>query len=281
MNTQEVAALTERELGGTGWTVRRAGGGSKHSYLVNRGRTTIFVKLDVEAEPLRRLAELGVAPPLIASGRFSGRPFVLQEYVDGRHPDRTWFSTHLDDLAAFVRRYHDDPILRELLAGSSRPTDTVLRVMSEIEGGLAAAQDREPALHVDPGDWSVFHAVGEVLHRVPHVPVHPDPNRKNFLVTSGRFVIVDWDDVILSDPLRDAGMLLWWYVPRDKWVEFFAAYGLHPDDETYARIHWWAASTSLKVALWLAERGLWDEVEDFLKDFSAGARGRDNPHAGA
>jgi hypothetical protein len=39
----------------------------------------------------------------------------------------------------------------------------------------------------------------------------------------GRLYLVDWDEVDLSDPWRDAGIQLWWHVPVARWTEFVAA----------------------------------------------------------
>ncbi len=38
--------------------------------------------------------------------------------------------------------------------------------------------------------------------------------------------MVDWDDIRLSDPMQDIGLLLWWYVAREYWPAFFQNYGL-------------------------------------------------------
>ena len=115
------------------------------------------------------------------------------------------------------------------------------------------------------------------LDAVPLVPVHPDPNTKNILLTSDSLLMVDWDDMQLSDPMRDAGLLLWWYVAHHQWHEFFEAYGLTMNNGLIERIYWWAARTSFAIALWHVEHGY--DCRAFLLDFLAATNMESNPHA--
>ncbi|MEO8970581.1 MAG: hypothetical protein ABI406_03155 [Ktedonobacteraceae bacterium] len=89
--------------------------------------------------------------------------------------------------------------------------------------------------------------------------------------------MVDWDEIELSDPMRDAGQLLWWYGARQQWNEFFAAYGLQLNEALIERIHWWAARTSFAIALWHVEHAY--NCTSFLMDFVAAIHGESNPHA--
>ena len=88
------------------------------------------------------------------------------------------------------------------------------------------------------------------LHSDKMVPVHPDPNTKHLLLVDTRLMMVDWDNLQLSDPMRDAGLLLWWYVSPKQWPIFFQAYGLVFEENLDDRIFWWAARTSFAIALW-------------------------------
>jgi hypothetical protein len=81
----------------------------------------------------------------------------------------------------------------------------------------------------------------------------------------------------LSDPMRDIGLLLWWYVLPKQWPIFFQAYGLTLDQQQIDRIYWWTAKTSLSIALWHVEHGL--DGSDFLQDFVAALNKSNNPHA--
>jgi thiamine kinase-like enzyme len=111
------------------------------------------------------------------------------------------------------------------------------------------------------------------------VPAHNDPNNKNFLLAGDRIYIIDWDDIVLSDPLRDTGLLLWWYVPGRKWREFFTTYEQPLNESTLQRIYWWGARASLRVALWYDRKRDEQAVGAFVTDFLAVLNRRQNPHA--
>jgi aminoglycoside phosphotransferase (APT) family kinase protein len=92
---------------------------------------------------------------------------------------------------------------------------------------------------------------------VPLVPVHTDPSPANVLVTPDRTYLEDWNGFRLSDPLRDIGLLLWWFVSPERWVAALRRFWL-PDAASLAaidRVYWWSAVTSLRVALWIDRQG--------------------------
>jgi hypothetical protein len=90
-NHREVLVqLVERHAGGSGWTVtrlRNSGTGSAFVALAPGRR--LFLKWPNDIRPLPRLAELGVVPPLVATGHVEGSPFLLQYWVAGAAPDRS------------------------------------------------------------------------------------------------------------------------------------------------------------------------------------------------
>jgi len=124
-----------------------------------------------------------------------------------------------------------------------------------------------------------FEAQAGYLQEVSLVPTHGDPNRKNFLLLNEQLFMVDWDELIVSDPMRDTGPFLWWHASPQTWGEFFDSYGDPLDNPKLDRLYWWAARQSLQVALWTAnEAGAPRETEAFLEDFKAGVAQQDNPH---
>lgn len=54
------------------------------AYIAHSEAHRLFVKLDVDPRPLRRLAELGVAPPLLHSDALNGRTYAIQQFVAGQ-----------------------------------------------------------------------------------------------------------------------------------------------------------------------------------------------------
>lgn len=272
-----LAAATRRP----GWRVARPEYGSAgDSYLVSRQGERLMLKFTPLPPGLEQLSQLGVTPRLIGHGDHLGRPWVLQEYVAGYHPNSSWFANNLPALAVGLRRYHDDGPLRSVLLRSP-----------DVVHAQDLALAREELRHARQALSGVWHEITTAarafelyerqmpaLHLAPEVPVHPDPNRKNFIVTGHTFFLIDWDGICLSDRLSDAGIMLWWYVPVTRWHEFFAAYGLELNQHALDRVYWWSARRSLQVAAWLAERGRSEAAREFFVDFVASAHQQANPH---
>jgi aminoglycoside phosphotransferase (APT) family kinase protein len=253
---------------------------SSKCYIATSDGLELFVKLGEHEQAVRRAAELGIAPRVLAAGSHDGTPYIVQEYLHGTHPDRPWFSRHLTQLADLILKYHNDPVLAALFGKGEAPgyaeyTETELGKLAAQLSGLPEspykaeltpllAELKEQARQLEPAEL---------------VPTHADPNHNNFLLVGERIYLLDWDRASLSDPFRDVGPLLWWYVPEEKWPEFFAA--LSPDVEQQAarKVYWWAAWQSGMVALWFARLGYPEMAQPFILDFRAALHGQANPHA--
>ncbi|HEU0002082.1 MAG TPA: aminoglycoside phosphotransferase family protein [Ktedonobacteraceae bacterium] len=276
----EVSSILRKHFHTTGWTITKPEDGQqKACFVAQCGTAKVFVKLDAPVAALQRLGEIRVAPRVIASGTIDDMPYVVQEYIAGSYPDWRWFADHLPMLAGFIKRYHTDQPLASLLAANT-PASYVEHVALD----LARLEKQFTSLHSDelhaPAIVSAFEKLktwSSQLQAVTLVPVHPDPNTKNILLSSDSILMVDWDDMQLSDPMRDAGLLLWWYVAQPQWREFFEAHGLAMDDKLIERIYWWAARTSFAVALWHVEHQY--DCGTFLQDFLAAVNIESNPHA--
>ena len=276
----QVRNILQRHFSAIDWLITPPKDGQqKACFIAQHGTERLFVKFDVPVAALQRLDEIRAAPRVIASGTLDSKSYVVQEYIAGSYPDWRWFAHHLPILAAFIKRYHSDQPLASLLAvnGPTSYVEQVTRDLATLEKQFISLHAEE--LHV-PKVISAFEklkARSQHLQAVPLVPVHPDPNTKNILLIGDALLMVDWDDVQLSDPMRDAGQLLWWYVAQHQWHEFFDAYGVTINDKLIERIYWWAARTSFAIALWHVEHGY--DCRAFLLDFLAAINLKSNPHA--
>ena len=272
--------ILQRHFPKTKWNISLPDDGQhRASYIAQSEDQQVFIKFDVPIEAIQRLSEIQVAPRIVASGLYEGSPYVVQEYINGRYPDWRWFANHLPYLAAFIRCYHSDDQLASLLAQKM-----TTHYAEHVYVDLSALETRFKSLDADglhaPEIVRAFDKLKNHAHTLSSdklVPVHPDPNTKNMLLVDTRLMMVDWDDLQLSDPMRDAGLLLWWYVSPKLWPIFFRAYGLVLDEYLVDRIYWWAARTSFAIALWHEEHEF--DCTDFLQDFIAALNKFDNPRA--
>jgi aminoglycoside phosphotransferase (APT) family kinase protein len=263
------------------WVLRTATEGlAGKGYVAASDGLGLFIKLDVNVQAVQRVAELGIAPRVLASGSHNGRPYVIQEYLHGTHPDRAWFSLRLPQLAALIQQYHSDPVLAALLSVGHSPSYKH-RISAEVDGmeaQLAKLPESSYKAELTPL-LAELRDQTRSFEPVECVPTHADPNNNNFLLVGEEIYLLDWDGASLSDPIRDVGPLLWWYVPAEKWPEFFAAFQVEMSEQTAHKVYWWAARQSCMVALLFAAMGYPEQGLPFTVDFRAALYRQPNPHS--
>jgi thiamine kinase-like enzyme len=258
------------------WDIKPSGvGASNQAFIARNGEQKAFVKLAVAAPVLVRLSELGVTPTVLSEGLEGGKPYIIQEFVEGRKADKDWYSQNVETLAKFIKKYHQDDKLRELLADGqdSSYEDNIAVSLKGLDDDIEESNsDSLNSQQVKEIVLSLREKARE-LEPTPLVPIHKDPNPSNLLITKEGLVMVDWDDIMLSDPMQDISLILWWYIPHAKWGIFFEAYGGKLDEE---KIRWWIARNTLSIASWYGKQGNNEYVDFFVKDAIKALRGEDN-----
>lgn len=276
---EDAAAILEEWLPGHRWNIDKPSAGwRKPCFIANSAGGKYFLKFDVPVSILKRLGEIRVAPRVLSAGQRKGVAYVIQEFVAGQHPEsRAWLQRHAVALAAIVKTYHEDEGLRtELAAGC--PTELGPHLRGDV-AWLTARFEGCPAAYLQTpeirrGVDRLAHASVELCAE-PLVPIHNDPSPTNILLVGTRFVFLDWDEITLSDPMRDIGLLLWWNFPPEQWPAFLEKLGLELTAARRQKIYWFAARASLDIAVWHAEHGL--DGRGFVEDFLAAVKSESNP----
>lgn len=278
----EINAILSTHFGEQGWEISKPKDGSqKESFIAQGQGRDLFIKFDVDPQPVKRLGEIGIAPPWLGSGTHNGRRFSIQQYIGGGYPRRQWLQQHLESLGRFFGRYHGDQQLRALLPKPSSESHRdflaeEVQSLRECISNERIGLFKSLAVHQT---FDEFRTQAEHLRESQLVPTHGDPSRKNFLLLNEQLFMIDWDELSISDPMRDAGPFLWWYASPHTWVEFLESYKEPLDQPNLDRIYWWSARQSLEVALWIARHEANPkEIESFLEDFKAGVAQQGNPH---
>src|SRR5262249_14521126 len=156
----------------------------------------------------------------------------------GTYPDRPWIRSHVTEVAELIRTYHEDKALADILAQGQ-----ACSYRQHLNDDLAVLQ-RQVASQANTSLRAPFNKLKELTQSFDDahlVPVHNEPNMKNMLLHDGKLTLIDWDEVLLSDPLRDIGVFLWWYLPIPQWQDFFTSYGAPLPPSAGMRVYWFAA----------------------------------------
>jgi aminoglycoside phosphotransferase (APT) family kinase protein len=268
-----------RELLGPGnWSIDPAADGSRgRSWVARDAGEQLFVKAAANGDLLSRLGELAVAPRVISSGQHRDTALVVQEFIDGTAPDAPWVDQHVEAVGQLIQRYHlDEPLALSVSALTLR------NLVETLERRFHALSMRMTTDTREKLSEALGAITESAVDKAPDEPVltHGDPNTSNLiLANSGDLYLVDWDEARLTDPVRDIGQVLWWYVRPERWKAGLAACGLPDNPSVRHRIYRWAAAESAEVAIGLLEESNEGASTVFASDALAAAHGEPNPRA--
>ncbi len=176
--------LLRDALGGDWTAVPTQLGAMGSSFLATNGERRLFVKWPADTRVIPRLAQIGVVPPLVASGEWQGTPFLIQEWIEGESPDRAWLRSHAPEVVRLMRTYHADRSLRDALLPTC-PESFAAHLTRELRGIEADLRATDAPEFREP---PVQHAIERLVARArtlspgPLVATHGDPNLTNFLI---------------------------------------------------------------------------------------------------
>ena len=250
--------------------------GSEQSY---------FVKVGVSIDRYQAMAEIGLTPPILASGHLeSGSSVMVQSLIRGRNPSRRDFREQLAKVAALIRIMQHDPPVREALppAPSNLHRDAGFRALSSLRQRWEQYRTQVP--HVAE---FVDHSLDILESRIQQfttyglVSSHSDICNANWLFADdGKIYLVDFESMAMDDPAFDPGALLWWYYPPELRGEFLKIAGYPYDPEFKFRMQVRMALHCLGITL--PREGSFDSFnpecyDETLVDFRAILGGRENP----
>jgi thiamine kinase-like enzyme len=252
---------------------------------VQSSEQSYFVKVGVTLERYQAMAEIGLTPPILASGPLeSGSSIIVQPRIQGRNPSRSDYREQLAKVAALIHRMHNDPRLSESLqpAPSSLHKDSGLSALESLRQNWEGHRSRVPlaAEFVEKSLDELESRIGQ-FSTEGLVPSHNDICNANWLFASdGKIYIVDFESMSLDDPAFDLGALLWWYYPPELRGQFLEIAGYPYDPDFRFRMRVRMALHCLSITL--PREGSFDSFDpefyhEALDDFRAILEGRENP----
>ena len=248
MQLEEIKNILNDHIKKGSWKLEDSPAGkSKTSYIGVHEDKKVFIKLELANEAVMRLAVIGITPPIL----YANEQIVIQKFVNGKYPTTDWIANNYKKFAHLIKKYHHDEKLQNILKKNKPATykkilDSFFSDVIEWSEQVSEfAQNKEAKQHLE----KLISVKPTNIIDLP-VPVHADPNITNFILDDNKIYTVDWDDIHLSDPMRDIGQFLWNYVPQNKWEDFFNEYDLELTSKRKYRLFWWISIMSLFVGFW-------------------------------
>lgn len=247
-------------------------------YIGISAKQKVFVKLGEDYRILQSVSDAGLTPRYLAGGYLGESWITVQEWVEGWHPNHTWFTANIQTWAALMKHLHSLVELRQYLAPvADERYQSLLAVyiekIIEFVGTLTFNADTHQQIQ---------NLLEQYATRLPLiegsglVPTHGDPNRDNLLITPGQVYLLDWGSIHLSDPIRDVAQVLWWQYPRDAWPAMCEQFGLDLEDPQQAeRFYLYISTRALDVSLFFHKINEDYWAQRFLKDAHAALTSRE------
>jgi thiamine kinase-like enzyme len=260
-------------------------GSGMETYFVQAGDREYFVKVGASIERYLALAEIGLTPPILASGQLeSGLPIIVQPLVSGRKPSQRDFQDHLGKVAECIQQMHNHPQLKKILlpASSRLHKEVGLQALDQLRKKWERYKAQVPSVagFVDRSLDSLAEQIS-LFTTEGLVASHNDICNANWLFASdGKVCLVDFESMSLDDPARDLGALLWWYYPPERRKEFLELAGYRYDHEFGFRMRVRMSMHCLDITLPRAgsfDRFVPEHYSDRLEDFRACLEGEENP----
>lgn len=251
----------------TDWKVYKTKKGkSKESFIAESNDRKVFIKLDVSTMALDILSNLGIAPKVLASGEYSGRSYIIQEFIQGVHPDSDWINSHLQKIGTLIQKYHSNTKLKDTLAlhQTTDYRDHLDHELHELENNYSDAVDLAIKTPATRTQLDMLSEYSHYLQRKELVPAHADTNHSNFIINDSNIYMIDWDDVVLSDEMKDISLFCWIYIEKKKWNEFMHCCGVKFDRNTQMRFYWWLTQGLLSISFWFEKRKDTDNIKTYL-----------------
>ncbi|RKQ29682.1 phosphotransferase family protein [Oceanobacillus halophilus] len=249
---------------GDGWKLTPAGGLTGEAFIAVKDNKRLFLKRN-SSPFLAVLSAEGIVPKLVWTKRMeNGDVITAQEWVEGRElkPDDMQDSRvadllhkihHSTELLDMLMRIGIMPLTSDDIFHSIKTKLLELNLINKYEDVRQALEYLERLLPKTRNQKLVV--------------CHNDLNHNNLLMSKdGSLYLIDWDNATIADPASDYGLVLKWYLPREKWRNWLCKYGVEKDDCILERMYWYLLHDSLHYLIWHLKRKEPAKVMERLRD---------------
>ncbi|WP_141433771.1 phosphotransferase family protein [Bacillus sp. 03113] len=247
-------------LFGQDWEIVPAGGATGEAYFAKHKEQSLFLKRNTSPF-LAVLSAEGIVPKLVWTKRLeNGDVFTAQQWMNGRELKPS--EMNYDMVAKLLKKIHESkPLLNMLKRLGKKPLQPE-NFLQKLQNQL---DDELTKLDV------IAHSI-EYLRNEQHnirceekVVCHCDVNHNNWLLSeSNQLYLIDWDGAKIADPAFDLGLLLYWYIPKDKWKQWTSLYKIELTDHLLLRMKWYVTAQTLDSIQWYKSKQRFDEMNKWI-----------------
>lgn len=222
---------------GQEWEITPAGGATGEAFYAKYEDQSLFLKRN-SSPFLAVLSAEGIVPKLVWTKRLeNGDVLTAQQWLPGRELKPSEMNQEIvarllnnihrsEPMLGMLSRLENLPILPETLFQMViEKVDKEVLSLSEVQKSLTFL--KEEVTNVNSSEKVVCHG---------------DVNHNNWLLTeNNQLYLIDWDGAMIADPAIDLGLLLYWYIPEEKWEEWLNMYGKELSDHLRLRMKWYVA----------------------------------------
>ena len=244
-----------------GWTLDSAGGASGEAYMAEQDGQKLFLKRN--SNPfIAALSAEGIVPKLVWTKRIeTGEVVTAQHWKNGRELTSSEMSQRR--VAELLKKIHGSKPLLNMLKRMEMEPITPNIMLKKINASLSR-------------DVLTHHIIRKALtYLEDHIPnldsrfftvVHGDVTHNNWLLSDrDELFLVDWEGAMIADPAIDIGMLLYNYVPKQQWSNWFNTYGVKESMDLNKRMKWYTVIQSIGMIQWYEEQKRFKDMNTWIK----------------
>lgn len=237
---------------GEEWEISPAGGATGEAYFAQFNDKKLFLKRN-SSPFLAVLSAEGIVPKLVWTKRLeNGDVITAQHWLDGR--ELKPIDMQMANVAKLLNKIHSSKELLDMLMRIGKSPLEPEELLKDIEQSKYFILNRVQ-------NHSIKEAIDylrqglDKIENVDYVVCHGDINHNNWLLSQkNELFLIDWDGAMVADPAIDIGMLLYSYIPKEKWHVWLEHYGMELDDNLHHRMRWYVIYQTLLSIQWFDEK---------------------------
>lgn len=233
------------------WQIEPAGGLTGDAFVAKKGNQRLFLKRN-SSPFLAVLSAENIVPKLVWTKRMeNGDVITAQQWIDSRKLQPEEMQSR-QVLEMIHKIHHSSELLHMLMRLGKKPntTNTNFTELKKRIDKHSIYDYKEVKQAID-----FLQQLLRSTKNQKQVVCHSDLNHNNFILTKeGQLYLVDWDNAMIGDPVKDFGSILFWYIEQRDWDKWLGKYGIKKNQQLLERMYWYLLYDALYYITWHLER---------------------------